>query len=264
LTLPDQSTPDQQAYWNANLDPQNLGGPAAKFDYVAELAFYKTPDQLYALEQLAPLPEKLVLEIGAGIGTNALYLAGEGARIVAIDIAEDRLRELRQLALRISKEDGKPRKLQVVKAAAEHLPFRAASFDRICSKSVMIHTRLEQSISETFRVAASDATCVFIEPRTNSPLVNLYRRTLAPQIWRSITNYFTDYEISLFRNKFPDCDVKLFYVTAFLAFVWQFAVRSPALFRISLPALTSLDAILLRLPVSRRWAWFAVLVCKKA
>jgi ubiquinone/menaquinone biosynthesis C-methylase UbiE len=264
LTPPDQSTPDQQAYWNGNLDPQNLGGAVGTFNYEAELAFYKTPDQVYALKQFAPLAGKRVLEIGAGIGTNALYLTGEGARVVAIDIAEDRLQELRQLAQRIAACDGKPRNLQVVKAAAEHLPFRTGSFDRIYSKSVMIHTSLQESVPETCRVAADDATCIFIEPRTNSPLVNLYRRTFAPQIWRRITTYFTDREIGQFRNAYRKCDMKQFYITAFLAFTWQFAVRSPALFRMSLPPLTALDSILLRLPVSRHWAWFVVLVCKKA
>ncbi len=245
------------SYWDANLDPQNLGaaGDAARA-VAAEMPFYETPDQRWALQQMAPLAATRVLEIGAGLGVNTLQLAGRGARVVATDISLERLRVLGEVA----RGSGAGAAVLPVRCAAEALPFRAGSFDRACSKSVLIHTRIPEASAEAARVLVRGGRGVFVEPRARAPLVNLYRRTLAPREWRTITTYFTDQESGAVMAPFARGEEQRFYLFSFAAFLWQFGVRAPRLFRVSLAVLHALDRALFALiPPLRRLAWFAAI-----
>ena len=261
--MPEPAAPDQQQYWNQNLDTQNLGNSASadNYNYQRELAFYFTPDQQYALEQMGKPAGKCILEIGAGLGTNSLYLASQGAKMIAMDIAHDRLALLRTRAA-TELADAAPR-LHVIKAQAEHLPFRRDAFDVIYSKSVLIHTQIETVVPEINRTLKPGGLGTFIEPMTRNPFVNLYRRTLAPKIWQSIARYFGEPEFALFRTGFPSMSTRFFYLTGFLAFGWQFAFNAPQLFRLSLTPLNALDSALIKIPALAKRAWFAVIVVRK-
>jgi ubiquinone/menaquinone biosynthesis C-methylase UbiE len=260
-----EAPPDQQGYWNSNLDPQNLGKsstPSAE-DWRVEQHFHHTPDQLFALQQHQPLPGKRILEIGAGLGMNSMHMAAEGATVVAIDIAPDRLRQLRLNFTAFRQQAPGSGKLHLVKAAAEALPFRDLAFDGAYTKSVLIHTKLEQAAPEIARVLKQDGVGTFIEPMTANPFVNLYRRTLAPKIWQSIARYFAEPEFAIFRQSFSRVTIQKFYFLSFLAFAWQFGVRIPALFWLTLKPMNALDRLLMRIPSLADKAWFAVLVVRK-
>lgn len=255
---------DQQAYWDDNLDPQNIGqGSRATLSYRQELLFHLSPDQRYAIQQFQPLHKKLILEIGAGLGVNAMHLAGEGASIVAIDIAQERLRAVAERAAGISQQDGRQRAIYLVKAKAEELPFRDNTFHHAYSKAVLIHTQLETAVPEIERVVHPGSVSVFLEPLQHNPLVNLYRRTLAPRIWQSIARYFGEAEFSIFHHTFQRVEARNFYLLSFLAFGWQFALPSVPLYRACLAPLHTVDGLLMKLPPLARRAWFVALVCRK-
>lgn len=265
---------NQQAYWGANVDPNNLGQQfdPRGFRLSEEMSFYLVPDQRQALRSMSPLKGKRILEIGAGVSVNTLYLAKAGAQVVAIDIAHERLETLRQLASQtLGGEPGAqpPSRAQAgqvfyVKCKAEALPFRDEVCDVVYSKAVLIHTNLDESLPEARRVLKSGGKAVFIEPLTRNPLVNLYRNTLAPRIWKQITRYFSQEELALVGSHFPRMRVSYYYLFSFLAFFWQFGVRSPRLFRLCLAPVQAFDALLLRLfPFLGRYAWFATIVAEK-
>lgn len=254
--------PDQKQYWSSNLDPQNLGAgfEANSFDYDAELAYYLIPDQEHALAELAIDKGKRVLDIGAGIGTNSIYMAQRGAIVYAIDIAHDRLAVLRAVCARIAPEAT----VIPIKCAAEALPFRDGTLDGAYSKSVLIHTRLEEACSEVKRTLRSGGVAVFVEPMTKNPFVNAYRVTLAPQIWRQITNYFGKKQFDTIDKVFGSTKTRYYYFTSFFAFVWQFGVRVPRLFRPSLAVMNAFDnALFSILPFLRKFAWFAAITARK-
>jgi SAM-dependent methyltransferase len=259
---------DQQSYWNENLDPQNIGASfdTTAYDYDRELMFYLAPDQVHVLRQFGALEGKRVLEVGAGIGTNALYLAGRGATVFAIDIAQDRLKTLRQLSDRLRTEgrlapDGR---IIPIKCSAEALPFRDDVFDHQFSKSVLLHTRLEEASRELGRTLRPGSFAVFVEPLTRNPFVNLYRATFAPKIWKQIARYFTDVEIGILGSAYSRCSYERFYLFAFLAFIWQYAVQAPTLFRISMAVLHRFDRVLFALcPPLKKLAWFAAIRVEK-
>jgi SAM-dependent methyltransferase len=218
---------------------------------------------------MQPVAGARVLDIGAGLGVNSLYLASRGATVVATDIALERLAILRRFAqsggiARASAIGGIPPaaggRIHAVRCAAEHLPFRAGAFSRACSKSVLIHTRLACAASETARVLAAGGRGVFVEPMTGNPFVNLYRRTLAPQVWREITTYFSRAEMDALCTPFARSRKSFHYLLAFFAFVFQFGVRAPFLFRVSLALLTAVDRALFAVcPPLKKLAWFVVI-----
>jgi hypothetical protein len=97
----------------------------------------------------------------------------------------------------------------------------------------------------------------------HNPLVNLYRRTLAPREWKSITTYFTDHEIQTVTSRFTQTSTPRYYQLSFLAFLFQYAIPWPPAFKISIRLLTTLDRAITRLwPAYRRYAWFVLITGK--
>ncbi|MFC7216627.1 class I SAM-dependent methyltransferase [Streptomyces polyrhachis] len=78
---------------------------------------------------LGPVAGRDVLEIGAGAAQCARWLAGQGARPVALDLSHRQL----QHALRIAASVPDSPALPLVEADASALPFADGSFDLACS-----------------------------------------------------------------------------------------------------------------------------------
>jgi SAM-dependent methyltransferase len=87
-----------------------------------------------------------ILDAGAGIGRNALYLAQRGHSIVAFDFAQQALARLREA----SAEAGLDHRISVVSGSLEHeFPFDDASFDLVLDSYVSCHF-LDADLREHF------------------------------------------------------------------------------------------------------------------
>jgi 2-polyprenyl-3-methyl-5-hydroxy-6-metoxy-1,4-benzoquinol methylase len=253
--------PDQERYWNQNLDAGNLERDGATgFEYVRERSFFLGPEGRYAVRQLGDLKGKSIVDVGAGLGVASLYFAELGAQVHAVDMAEERLQALRSEAEKLELAD----RITCHHATAEKLPLDDGSVDHVFTKSVLIHTDLERAGQECYRIMKPGGRAVFLEPMAHNPLVNLYRNTLAPKTWKEITNYFTKERIKILAGCFDDMQEKRFHLTGFGAFVFQFALRKPALFHATAGITSLADRMLFTvLPPSRNLAWFTVMTCQK-
>jgi len=255
----------QRDYWSSNLDVKNLGGGDSlrRFNLEEELDFYFSPEQLFALKKLwgeEGLCGKRILEIGGGMGVFALFLATQEADVYVADIAPARIYFLNRQA----QARGLASRIHAVCAAAESLPFADDFFDAVYTKSVLIHTELEKAAREAARVLKKGGRGIFVEPMAQSPLVNIYRRTLAPKEWRTLANYFDRQRLGVLMRAFGGGRIRYFYLFAFMAFFWQFGWRNRALFKFFANALNDVDEFLFRLlPPLKRLAWFAVVSVKK-
>jgi ubiquinone/menaquinone biosynthesis C-methylase UbiE len=83
-------------------------------------------------EALGPVAGLDVLDLGCGTGRHALWLAGAGARVTAVDFSEGMLGEARR------KPGASGVRFQV-HDLREALPFEAARFDRVVSGLVLEH-----------------------------------------------------------------------------------------------------------------------------
>lgn len=86
------------------------------------------------LLQVADTRGMLVLEVGAGTGRDAAFLAGRGARVVALDFSRPALALMREAL-----PDGVV--VEPVCADAFALPFRDATFDLVFHQGLLEHFR---------------------------------------------------------------------------------------------------------------------------
>ncbi|MBI1784690.1 class I SAM-dependent methyltransferase [Candidatus Sumerlaeota bacterium] len=261
MTKPNRQTASPIEFWDQDLDPQNLGreGAPSSLPLEDEIAFAATPDLICAQAWLAGAAcgsPSFVVDLGAGLGAVAFYLARAGFRVIAVDSSVSRLRELRRRADRAGCAD----QIIAIAAAAENLPFADGSLPAILTKSVMIHVDLPKAAAEITRTLAPGGRAALIEPQPRNPFAWLYRNTLAPKEWKGITRYFTPAMQRDCMALLGGGEVRHFYLFSFLAFVFQFAWPNRTLFFGSLKALNALDRFLLRLfPRLGNWAWFGVM-----
>lgn len=257
---------NQSRYWDKNLDNKNLRQDfAAHYDSVIRgKLFFHTPEQKILFNALDPQFGKKYLEIGSGLGLNALEMARAGGMVVGLDISAERLKLLSSVA----NQEGLSHRLFLVKAKGEQLPFKEGVFDGITSRAVLIHTEVNIVMGEIRRSLVPGGVVGIVEPMAYNPLVNIYRKYFAPKEWAEIATYFTQREIEEFRNQFqiPDKSkgVYYFYFVSFLAFGFQYYFSRPLIFHKSLWILERLDRILMRFyPSLKNKCWFVVLVGHK-
>jgi len=251
----------QRAHWDRVLSADNIGDDAGGRETLErELQFTDTPETHLLIEALHRHSGKAVLDLGGGLGVMAVVMAREApGPVIVADVSGERLRALTQTLAEIGLSD----RIHPVQTTAEQLALRSEALGVVWTKSVLIHTVLEESAGEIARVLAPGGEAVLCEPTTANPLVNLYRRLFAPKEWESITRYFTPEREETVRAALGEGPTHRLHVLSFLAFIWQFTFRSPALFGASLAVLHSLDRLLGAMPWYRRRAWFAVMTARR-
>ncbi|MFB3897046.1 MAG: class I SAM-dependent methyltransferase [bacterium] len=250
-----QSSNNQAEYWDTILDPQNLTAATTGFDLDTEIAFYHTPAQDYAYQLMGSLNSKTILELGGGMGVNAVILARAGAKVTVIDISENRVQWMRRLVEQTKLQD----RIEVVLMSAEQLLFPENTFDIVYSNAVLIHVDKRIVAQEVARVLKSGGKAIFVEPLKYHPLVNLYRYTFAPRIWRKIASYFSIRDLVQLSHYFSQYSHQEFYFCSFFAFFWEFGKRNQSRFQDSLSRWQKVDRILLRIiPGLSNLCWFTV------
>jgi ubiquinone/menaquinone biosynthesis C-methylase UbiE len=128
-------------FWNGNANAWTKlarAGHDVYRDYLNTPAFF---------EMLPPVTGLAGLDIGCGEGHNTRLLARRGARVTAIDIAEDFIAHARQA------ESEEPLGIPYRVASAVELPFAGASFDFATAfMSFMDIPETDRVLAEAFRV----------------------------------------------------------------------------------------------------------------
>ena len=128
-------------YWDGNADAWTK---LARAGYDVYRDYLNTPAFFAMLPDVEGL---LGLDIGCGEGHNTRLLAGRGARVVAVDIAETFVHHARQL------EAQEPLGIQYHAASAVELPFADSSFDFATGfMSFMDIAETDLVLAEAYRV----------------------------------------------------------------------------------------------------------------
>ncbi len=246
-------------HWESTTDAQNLSGRGAAGARRA-LALASTVDVRRAISALGPLRGRTFLALGDGPALMAVALARAGARVIVVDISLPRVRAGRELARRL----GLSGSISFIVGAAEALPLASASMHCAATKSVLIHTQLAPACRELARVLPPGGRIALIEPTPHHPLVELYRRTLAPAAWREITTYMGRRELAIMRRTLGGAGIRTrvehSHLLGFLAAPFAFALHAPRVFHGLETALCAVDRALFRLiPPLARTSWFVIL-----
>ncbi len=148
----------------ASLDPERLA------------ACPTTPETRHAFEQVGPLQGRRVLDLGCGYGETSAWLAMQGARVEAVDVAPRMLEVARALAAR----HGVGERVSFHAAPGESLPFEDGAFDAVFGHDVLHHLDLPRAASEVRRVVRPGGRAVFVEPLGHNPIINRFR-DLSPE-----------------------------------------------------------------------------------
>ena len=131
--------------------------------------FYRDYKQR-VVELLSPLPAGLYLELGSGVGTDALKL---GARVIGVDRSATMCRESRRRGLS-----------RVVVADADALPFRSELVDGCWADRTFQHLADPQrALSELARVMKPDARIVVVDPDYGTQVMDCPDPELAGKVF---------------------------------------------------------------------------------
>jgi len=252
----------QQDYWDSNLDIQNLGESVdpERVDVEQEIGFWRTPDQLWVYQKMGNIDGKWIVDLGGGLSMNCVILARKGAHVVVADISLERLRILKRIVQRLGLVD----KISLVCTTAEALCLKDDCIDIVQTKAVLIHTELHQTLSQIRRVLKPGGRGYFVEPTTGNLLVRVYRRFFAPKEWQKLTRYFDRNSVRTIEQVFPQRQVKYMYLLGFLAFIWQFGVKSYFLFKLTMRILNTIDTLMFSLfPPLKSLCWFVAIEVQK-
>lgn len=142
-------------YWDNNF-PWSFRGEETSFEEKRRMR-YQLQDYMHDVIGFENYRHKLVLEIGCGAGIDSAEFARNGAEVVSLDFTKEGTRTtLKTLEeARVSPD--------VVRASAEHLPFRPGLFDCVYSFGVLHHIpNISAVIEQIARILkpTGDFTCM--------------------------------------------------------------------------------------------------------
>ncbi|MFO8058531.1 MAG: methyltransferase domain-containing protein [bacterium] len=122
----------------------------------------RTIDRMCSKVEGRITPSTRILDLGAGFGGTARYLAGKyGCHVTAQNLSEVENERDRKM----NKEQGLDHLVDVVDGNFEELPFQDESYDLVWSQDSILHSgKREQVIKEAARVLKPGGDLVFTDP----------------------------------------------------------------------------------------------------
>jgi SAM-dependent methyltransferase len=193
---------------------------AAELDPLRLAACPTTPETTYGLAQLGVLRDRRALDLGCGQGETSTWLALQGARVDAVDIAPRMIEVAGALAAR----HGVAERIRFHVAPGEQLPFTDGSFDVVFGHDVLHHLDLDRARDEIRRVLVPGGRAVFVEPLGHNPIINLFRaRSPETRTEDEVPLRFADFE-RLGRG-FRRLQHREFQAATLALFFWFYAIE---------------------------------------
>jgi ubiquinone/menaquinone biosynthesis C-methylase UbiE len=179
--------------------------------------------QTMSIMKLTCSQGKEVLEIGCGLGFNAIIMALSGAyKVTALDYNEDQIRMLRNM-IQIINEPELYKKLKILFGDARHIGLRTSKYDVIQILDVLSHCQdLDKLISEVKRVGKPGSVVYILDGNNglkfgetkeiiriqylaeNGPLEEAYRKKRCI----GIKSTYHDMRKEIIKKHFPFLDKK--------------------------------------------------------
>ena len=114
----------------------------------------------FAIDQLRPLAGKRILEVGAGSGMLAVYLALQGADVTGIDVSSGIL----EVAAKRAEVSGVSDRTHFIHTPIEAFDAPSGSFDAVIGNNVVHHFERDLAMANLARLLAPGGRATFCEP----------------------------------------------------------------------------------------------------
>jgi SAM-dependent methyltransferase len=180
------------------------------------------PEMRHLRRALGDLRGKELLDIGCGLGEASVYFALEGAKVTATDVSPGMCDLTRRLA------EAHNVRLETHVSAAEDLRLGKRQFDIIYTGNTLHHVDLEETMDRLLPHLRPDGVFVSWDPVAYNPLINVYRR-MATDVRTPDEHPLRLRDVRSITRRFGSAEVRWFWFSTLLIFVWMFAVqrRSP-------------------------------------
>jgi len=193
---------------------------------------------------------KRVLEYGCGPGSQAFFLARQGADVTGIDISDVAIEQ----AAAQAEAEGVGERCHFEVANAEETPFADDRFDLVCGTAILHHLDLAAAYAEIARLIKPDGRAAFVEPLGHNPAINAYRdRT--PELRTPDEHPLLVPDLELTHRYFGAVEVTYFNLLTLLAV----PLRKTRAFDPAVAALRAVDRAIFRLPAARKHAWMVLI-----
>lgn len=129
---------------------------------------------LYALKLLGDIKNKNVMEIGCGTGILTLELCKSGAKVMAIDLAEQAI----SIAKNRIKVAGFENSVKFFREPFENISLLDQPLDFVFGKWVLHHLNFKEAINKIYHSLEQNGKAVFIETSYLNPLLKFTREYL--------------------------------------------------------------------------------------
>ena len=194
-----------------------------------------------------------VLEYGCATGYHSFGIAPVARSVHGIDISDVAIAKATAEARRRGLTNAT---FAVADAMATGLP--DASYDLIFGSGIIHHLDTERSVREIHRLLRPGGTAIFKEPLGGNLLIEAYRRA-TPDARTADEHPLLARDFAIMRSLFDRVDLRHYGLATLAAVPFRRTPVVEPLYR----ALASLDAMLLRLPVMRDQAWYALIELKR-
>jgi SAM-dependent methyltransferase len=238
---------DQESYRRTRLNDILYQAPA--FDAVINSGF----------AFLEPQTGEWILDFGGGEGKESLELLRQGLIVVNTDLSSTQLQRAQNLVQ--SREPSA--RLYSIQADAEHLPFANGTFRIIYGKAILHHLDIRKAALEINRILPEGGKATFAEPMADHPVFSFFRK-LTPTLRTIDEHPFTEKASIEFVGYFDEAHTTTHFLFAPAAFAIRILPGGEKAFRWVLHWLQKLDeALFMRFPKLRKWAWYCVVNVQK-
>lgn len=215
--------------------------------------FYSAIDYGFAYYRERVMEEakgRRLLEYGCGNASLGFDVAPVAKEVIGIDISDVAIQQAQRIASHKQLEN-----VRFVVDNAESMRQPDASVDVLVGSGIVHHLDIPRAMGEVRRVLKDGGIAIFAEPLGHNPVVNWYRNR-TPEIRTADEHPLLAQDLKQMAQGFHSCKVTYFgFVAPVLGFVSaKTDPRSPLT-----KLLWSLDKMICRIPLVRRFAWFSII-----
>ncbi len=199
--------------WAKTVSIENL-------NVIAQFEGPTSPEYNKAIRLLPDVKNKNILNLGCGLGEEAVYLAILGAKVVAIDISNAMLKTTEKLAKKYKVN----KNITFQKMSCEDMAFKNNSFDAVFGCNILHHVNIKKTVLEVRRVLKPKGIAVFVEPLAYNPVINIYRR-MAYKVRTDGEHPLFMSDIKQIGEVFPNTIHYEFHFFTLLIFIWFYLVE---------------------------------------